>query len=104
MPTKHGKGYIYAELEVTDSDHFYNEYMPRVRPVLEKYKAVFRIASNEPQVLEGGRNIKRVILLEFATLAGANDFYHSEDYQAVIDYRFRSARTHLFIVEGTPDA
>lgn len=104
MTAERGKGYIYAELDVTDPDYFYNEYMPRVLPVLEKYKAVFRIASNDPEVLEGGRSVRRVILLEFATLAEAAGFYHSKDYQAVIDYRFRSAQAHLLVVEGTADA
>jgi uncharacterized protein (DUF1330 family) len=100
MSTSQGKGYIYAELDVTDPDYFYTEYMPRVIPVLKEYEAEFKIASNEPCVLEGDRTIKRVILLEFASLTKAREFYHSEAYQAVIGYRFRSAKTHLFMVEG----
>lgn len=94
------KGYIYAELDVTNADYFYREYMPRVRPVLDKYEARFLIASDEPEVIEGGRLVKRVIFLEFASPERAREFYHSKDYQDVIGYRFDSANTHLYILDG----
>jgi len=96
------KGYIYAELEITDQDHFYDEYMPRVHPVLQKYKAKFLIAGGNPEVIEGDRTVRRVVFLEFDSLAKAKEFYWSKDYQDVIDYRFKSAKTHLYIMEGTP--
>jgi len=96
-----GKGYLFAELDVVDAAHFYDEYMPRVHPVLQAYGAVFLAASDAPVVKEGGREVKRVVLLEFDSLQRAEEFYHSEDYQAVIGYRFDSARSHLYIFEGS---
>ena len=99
MPTK--KGYLFAELDVVDAARFYDEYMPRVRPVLQKYGAVFLAASDAPVVKEGDRNLKRVVLLEFESLQRADEFYHSGDYQAVIGYRLNSARSHLYIFEGS---
>lgn len=94
------KGYLFAELDVLDAEHFYNEYMPRVRPVLEEYGAVFLAASDAPRVKEGDRTVKRVVLLEFESLDRAEEFYHSEGYQAVIGHRFQSARSHLYVFEG----
>lgn len=94
------KGYIFAELEVTDPACFYAEYMPRVRPVLDKYGARFLIASDSPQVLEGDRKVKRIVFIEFDSPQRAREFYHSKDYQDVIDYRFRSAKTHLYMLDG----
>jgi uncharacterized protein (DUF1330 family) len=99
MATK--KGYLFAELDIVDSAHFYNEYMPRVYPVLEEYGAVFLAGSDAPVVKEGDRNVKRVVLLEFESLQRAEEFYHSADYQAVIGYRLDSARSHLYIFEGS---
>ena len=98
------KGYIYAELEVTNADVFYGEYMPRVRPVLEKYDARFLIATNDPLVLEGGRDVKRVIFLEFESPARAREFYHSKDYQDVIGYRFESSKAHLYMLDGVKES
>ena len=95
-----GKGYLFAELDVVDAVHFYSEYMPRVRPVLEKYGAAFLAANDDPVVKEGGRSVKRVVLLEFESLQRAEEFYDSDDYQTIIGYRFDSARSHLYIFEG----
>ncbi|MES2868523.1 MAG: DUF1330 domain-containing protein [Pseudomonadota bacterium] len=94
------KGYLYAELTITDPDVFYNEYMSSVRPVLEKFGATFLVGTNTPQVIEGNRIIPRVILVEFPTVEVARDFYYSPDYQDIIDYRFRSSSAHLYILDG----
>lgn len=96
------KGYIFAELVVTNPEYFYSEYMTRVGPVLEKWGATFAIAGGEPQVLEGDRKVERIVLVEFDSPQKAHEFYHSADYQAVIDYRFKSADTHLYLLQGTP--
>jgi uncharacterized protein (DUF1330 family) len=95
------KGYLFAELDVVDATHFYNEYMPRVVPVLAEYGAMFLAGSDAPIVEEGGREVKRVVLLEFESLQRAEEFYHSERYQAIIGHRFKSARSHLYIFEGS---
>ncbi|MFG1421623.1 DUF1330 domain-containing protein [Roseixanthobacter liquoris] len=94
------KGYIFAELDVTDEAYFHREYMPRVEPVLEAYGAKFLIRGGNPAVIEGGREVKRVVLLEFESLARAKDFYFSPAYQDVIGYRFDSSEAHLYIMEG----
>lgn len=100
-----GRGYIFAELKVTDEKHFYDVYMPRVTPVLEKYGAKFIVAGGNPRVIEGGREVKRIVLLEFESPERAEEFYYSNAYQAVIDDRFRSADTHLYFFDGSaPDS
>ena len=99
MPTP--KGYIFAELEVSDQAYFNTEYAPRVQPVLAKYGAKFLVSGGAPAVREGDRSVKRVVLLEFESLERANEFYDSPDYQSVIGYRFDSASAHLYVLEGT---
>jgi len=99
MTTK--KGYLFAELDVVDAAHFYDEYMPRVYPVLVEYGAIFLAGSDDPIVKEGGRDVKRVVLLEFDSLQRAEAFYRSDQYQAIIGHRFKSARSHLYIFEGS---
>ena len=63
MPNQ--KGYIYAEVTVNDSATFYDEYFPRVSLLLEQYGAKFLIVDEKPEVIEGGRDVKRVVLFEF---------------------------------------
>jgi uncharacterized protein (DUF1330 family) len=94
------KGYIYAELDITDTDYFNTEYAPRVGPLLKKYGAKFLVAGGDPDVREGGRTVKRIVFLEFESASGAREFYDSKDYQDMIKYRFDSASAHLYILEG----
>ena len=98
------RGYLFAELDVTDARHFYDEYMPRVRPVLAQFGAKFLIGTDAPEVMEGERHVKRVVFIEFDSVARAREFYHSPQYQAVIGYRLDSANTHLYILDGLPSA
>lgn len=94
------KGYLYAELEVTNPGYFDAEYAPRVKPVLEKYGARFLVAGGNPEVREGDRIVRRVVLLEFDSPQRAKEFYDSQDYQNVLAYRLASATAHLYILEG----
>ena len=94
------KGYIYAEVDVTDPHYFNTEYAMRVQPVIESYGARFLVAGGNPEVREGGRTVKRVVFLEFESAQRAREFYDSNEYQAVIGYRFDSADTHLYILDG----
>ena len=98
------KGYIFAELDVHDAPAFYDDYMVKVRPILEDYGAVFLCATNTPHVVEGGRIVRRVILIEFESPARAREFFYSEGYQAIVDIRYRSAGAHLYFLDGLPSA
>lgn len=94
------KGYLFAELDLTNPAYFHAEYMPRVQPVLQHYGAKFLVATDAPEVREGGRVVKRVVCIEFDSPARAREFYLSDDYQNVIGYRFDSAHAHLYILDG----
>lgn len=94
------KGYLFAELTINDPDVFYNEYMAKVKPVLQEYDAKFLIATDSPEVIEGERVVPRIIFLEFSSVERAREFYYSEAYQDIIDFRFRSSSAHLYILDG----
>jgi uncharacterized protein (DUF1330 family) len=96
------KGYIYAELDIHDASVFYDDYMVKVRPILERYGAVFLIATNHPKVVEGGRTVRRVILLEFESPERARAFFYSRAYQDIVDIRLESCDAHLYFLDGLP--
>jgi uncharacterized protein (DUF1330 family) len=97
------KGYIYAELDVTDPTTFYEEYMPAVRPILAEYDAKFLIATNDVKVIEGGRDVKRIILLEFDSPETARAFFYSKAYQDILDLRLKSSSAHLYHLDGVTE-
>lgn len=76
------------------------ELVPHVEE--RRRQLTWTLLGGEPQVLEGDRKVERIVLVEFDSPQKAHDFYHSADYQAVIDYRFKSADTHLYLLQGTP--
>ena len=94
------KGYLFAELTVIDPSVFYEEYMARVKPILEKFEAKFLVATDSPEVIEGERVVPRVIFLEFSSVEKAREFYYSPEYEDIIDFRFRSSSAHLYILDG----
>lgn len=93
-------GYLTAELTITDERVFFDEYMPRVKPVIERFGGRFLIGTNRPEVVEGDRTFSRFILLEFESVQRAHEFFESDDYQAVAGYRYNSATAHINILEG----
>ena len=93
------KGYWIAHVDVTDPEG-YKEYVALNAKAFSKYGARFLIATDSPEVLEGDRTVKRIVFIEFESPRRAREFYHSKDYQDVIDYRFKSAKAHLYILDG----
>lgn len=98
---KPAKGYIFAELDIHDEAVFHGDYMKAVKAPLERYGAIFLAATDHPIVVEGERQVKRIVLIEFDSIARAREFFYSKDYQDIIDLRFRSADTHLYMFEGS---
>lgn len=98
------KGYLFAEFDVLDADRFYTEYMPRVKPVLQAFGARFLVATDAPDIQEGDRAYGRMILLEFDSPELAKQFYHSKEYQDVINYRLESSKGALYILDGVTPA
>lgn len=100
-------GYIVAEVTVHDAET-YQEYVERSGAVLEKYGARLLVhaftAENEVLVKEGGRTFERLVVVEFENLDRVTEFYHSEDYQAVVGLRHSSAESHVYHAAGVPAA
>jgi uncharacterized protein (DUF1330 family) len=96
-------GYIVAEVTVHDGET-YDEYLARSAPVLEKYGARLLVhaftASGDVLVKEGGRAFERLVVVEFDSLDRVTEFYHSDDYQAVVGLRHASAVSHVYHAAG----
>lgn len=100
-------GYIVAEI-TTHDDETYAEYVERSGHVLAKYGAELLVhaftGSGEVLVKEGGREFERLVVVRFESLQRVTDFYHSDDYQAVIGLRHASADSHVYHAVGVPPA
>ncbi len=91
--------YILADVEVTDPEE-YQLYTQQVPGTIEKYGGRFLVRGGQPETLEGDRQSKRVVIIEFPDIEQARAWYHSPEYSAIIGIRHRAAISHLFILQG----
>jgi uncharacterized protein (DUF1330 family) len=91
--------YIIARIKVTDSAR-YREYTLRTPEVIARYDGRFVIRGGEVHTLEGPREQRRIVVLEFPTFERAKEFYYSPDYQELKKLRLEAAEGELVLVPG----
>jgi uncharacterized protein (DUF1330 family) len=94
------KGYVIAEVEVTNSEAF-KQYAARVPPLIAKFGGKYLVRGGQTVAVEGSPPSGRVVVIEFDSLAAARAFQESSDYQAIAPRRWKAARSRVFRVEGT---
>ena len=94
------KGYVIAEVEVTDPAAF-QEYGAKVGPTLAAHNARL-IVRGKANAKEGPVPVGNIVVIEFGSVADAEAWYNSAAYKEIIPLRQRAANSRLFIVEGEP--
>jgi uncharacterized protein (DUF1330 family) len=79
------------------------EYRKLLGPTLEKYGGKTLVA-NQPLLLEGDWNPRRVAIMEFPTMDALKTWYHSPEHAPVIRLRSEGAKSRLIAVERPPSA
>jgi uncharacterized protein (DUF1330 family) len=91
--------YFIVDVNVTDKDT-YEAYATQVPPVIHQYGGRYLVRGGKTETLEGDWRPSRLVVLEFADLAAAKQFYKSGEYQAIIGFRQRASSTRMILVEG----
>ena len=91
--------YVIGEIEVTDAA-LYEDYRKQVLATIEKHGGRFLVRGGAVEALEGGWSPKRLVLLEFPSMAKARGWYRSADYAPLIKLRQRASRGKLIAVDG----
>jgi uncharacterized protein (DUF1330 family) len=95
------KGYIVAELTVTNPGDEWDQYRARVPATLEPFGGRFLVRGGwDPVVLEGDAPAGRVVILEFESRERALEWYNSADYQAILPLRQRNSEGRLTCSTG----
>jgi uncharacterized protein (DUF1330 family) len=95
--------YIIVNIEVTDPAGF-ERYRAAVPPVIAAHGGRYLVRGGELHVMEGAPGWKRLVVLEFPSLAAARAFYASADYAPLLALRLASSRNEMVMVEGLPPA
>ena len=91
--------YAIAYLEVTDPKAF-EVYRRAARPSFAPYGGRPLVVDGRFEVLEGMVHPRSIVVVEFASLKHAKQWYASPEYAPTIPLRQQSANTSLILVEG----
>jgi uncharacterized protein (DUF1330 family) len=91
--------YVVVEIEVLDAER-YETYKSMVPPTLAVYGGRFIVRGGAAETLEGAWLPKRLVILEFPSVAQAKAWWESTEYAEAKTLRQASARTQMIVVEG----
>jgi uncharacterized protein (DUF1330 family) len=94
------KGYVIAEITVTDPEA-YKSYVAAVGPLVARFGGKYVVRGGQIIAVEGDPPMDRFVVIEFGSLAAARSFEGSPEYQTIAPLRRKSARSRVFLVEGT---
>jgi uncharacterized protein (DUF1330 family) len=90
--------YALSLVEVTDPEQF-GTYVEKVAAIVLRHGGRYVTVGPIADTLEGSPGPTSVALIRFEDLAAARDWYQSDDYQAIVSIRQRSAHTTLILSE-----
>ena len=91
--------YLVANIEVSDPAAF-EEYRKRVPATIAAHGGRYLCRGGAVEMLEGEFDAKRIVVLEFPSVAAARAWYASPDYQELLRLREQAANTMLMMIEG----
>jgi len=91
--------YIIARVDITDREQ-YLHYLKATPSIIEKYGGRAIARSTEPITLEGPEETRRIVILQFPSIAKAKEFYHSPEYQEARKLREGAATGELIVIDG----
>jgi uncharacterized protein (DUF1330 family) len=92
--------YFVVELEITNAAGM-ADYRAAVPATLAQYGGKFLTRGGAAELIEGGPEPKRIVILEFADTAAIKRWYNSPEYQKILPGRLANSSGRAFIVEGT---
>jgi len=91
--------YIIVEVDVHDHEQ-YEDYKKLTPGSLKPYEGKFIVRGGQAENLEGDWQPKRIVVLEFPSVARAKAWWASEEYAPAKSLRQRTSTTRMIVVEG----
>ena len=91
--------YVIVDVEVKDPER-YEEYKKLSSEAAAAYDGRFVVRGGRAEALEGDREPRRIVVLEFQTYERAKAWWDSPEYAAAKKLRQEIADTSLIVVEG----
>jgi len=91
--------YVIFDVEIRDMNR-YQEFMKGVKPALDAVGARYLARGGAHKVYEGDWGPRRIVILEFPSVATWEAFYNGEPYQGLKAIRDQCSSARLVSVEG----
>ena len=91
--------YLIADYEATNPAAM-EPYRAAVPATIAQYGGRYLTRGGATELIEGGPEPKRIVILEFADAAAVKRWYHSPEYQKILPIRLANSEGRVFIVEG----
>lgn len=91
--------YVIFDVDIHDAAQ-YQEFMSGVTPALEKAGAKYLARGGSHRIYEGDWTPRRIVLLEFPSVAVWEEFYNGPTYQGLKHLRDACSTARLVSVEG----
>jgi len=91
--------YVIFDVEIRDPNR-YQDFMKKVKPALDEVGARYLARGGAHKVYEGDWTPRRIVLLEFPSVAAWESFYYGPVYQGVKAIRDECSSARLVSVEG----
>jgi len=95
--------YVINDMEVTDPQ-LLDEYKKLSPATVAQYGGRFLARGGQTETLEGTWSPKRLVILEFPSVAQAKAWANSPEYAPAKRVRQQASRSNIIIVEGVPPA
>ncbi len=91
--------YVIVEIDIVDPTG-YEEYKKQAAATVTKHGGKYIVRGGKMEVLEGDWTPKRIVILEFESVARAKEWLYCEEYREPRKMRHRTAKTNMILVEG----
>jgi uncharacterized protein (DUF1330 family) len=91
--------YVIFDVEISDPAR-YQQFMAGVKPALDQAGAKYLARGGANRVYEGDWQPRRIVLLEFPSVATWESFYNGATYQGLKSIRDQCSSARLVSVEG----
>ena len=91
--------YFIANINISDPDE-YKKYLVETDVVFSKYNGKYLAVDKSPIKLEGNWNYGRCVIIYFESKEDFENWYHSDEYQEILQYRLAAATCDTILVEG----
>ncbi|WP_293699292.1 DUF1330 domain-containing protein [uncultured Agrococcus sp.] len=93
------RGYAVGHLRGVQLGAQIREYMERIESTFEPFGGEWVVHGTQPEVVEGDWQ-GDVVIIGFPSIEAARRWYHSDDYQRILDLRAEHADTSVVLLEG----